>query len=205
MCKFEVGATCEQRKGCNKDTQTTHLLVAGDADILLVNHLQLLQTSIRRVVVLFEHILLHVPFLLEEAANVDAITNVLVAVLVAIQSQRDGVLVLGAVGSDVRHLAVVPLNLGTLEVVGVIVVHASHLLVLGAGVVLGTGAVVPAQLAMVLGQLAELTVLVGGLEIVVGHQLAVAVAAVLEPLLVYLVHAILAVVEVGIVAFLLPL
>jgi len=168
----------------------TYLGIARDAHGVLLHVFQLLESRTHgRVVVRFERVVLDVD---AEGRNVDAVADVIVAVLVRVYAEGDGEPVLGAMGTHVRDLSVRLLDLGTFEVARH-VVDELDLLVLRARVVLGAGSVVPAQVAM----------LVRGLEVV--ERQAAGIAAVLEPLLVDLVHASLAVRLVLLVAVVLPL
>ena len=168
----------------------TYLGIARDAHGVLLHVFQLLESRTHgRVVVRLERVVLDVD---AEGRNVDAVADVIVAVLVRVYAEGDGESVLGAMGTHVRDLSVRLLDLGTFEVTRHVVDEFDRP-VLRARVVLGAGSVVPAQVAM----------LVRGLEVV--ERQAAGIATVLEPLLVDLVHASLAVRLVLLVAVVLPL
>ena len=169
----------------------TYRLPARDADVFLVDELELVQRAVGRVVEGLELVFLPIHLIADEVGNVNAVADVLVAILVGENAEGDGEAVLGAVGADPGLAAVGALDLGALHVisVGVLTAPAAHVIVLLAGVVLGALAVVASELAVIVGQLAELMVLLGVLELFVGE---LAVPAVLDPLLVDIPHALLA-------------
>ena len=118
----------------------TYPLPAWDAHIVLVDVLQLIQRAVSRVVKRFECILFNIQFLPNEAGNADSLANVLVAILVSINTQGDGEAILSAVGANPSHLPICLLDLLAFEVFSVSVIHtiSAHILVLGTGVVLRT-------------------------------------------------------------------